>query len=157
MHELETQTEHVSDCDKLVQLPMRQRLMHDLLTQTEYKTQVRSEFTLASGVPWMCNYGLLHQHQHSLWLTGWHRLLRHQKPCLISPHWLLIPRRLNLLSISRSSIGEGTTGLNSYRGYLLTVTDYWTRWCDAFPVPNKESGTVAKAFISRWVTQFGIQ
>jgi len=39
--------------------------------------------------------------------------------------------------------------------YILTVTDYWTRWCDAYPIPDKASATVAEAFMSRWVTQHG--
>ena len=39
--------------------------------------------------------------------------------------------------------------------YLLTITDYWTRWCDAIPIPNKESRTVAHAFMTRWVAQHG--
>jgi hypothetical protein len=44
---------------------------------------------------------------------------------------------------------------DSKNRYLLTVTDYWTRWCEAYPIPNKESKTVANAFMTRWVTQHG--
>ena len=44
---------------------------------------------------------------------------------------------------------------DSNNRYILTVTDYWTRWCDAYPIPDKSSATVAKTFMSRWVTQHG--
>jgi hypothetical protein len=38
--------------------------------------------------------------------------------------------------------------------YLLTVTDYWTRWSEAYPIPNKES-KVANAFMTHWIMQQG--
>jgi IS30 family transposase len=44
---------------------------------------------------------------------------------------------------------------DSKNRYLLTVIDYWTRWCEACPIPNKESKTVANAFMTQWVTQHG--
>ena len=39
--------------------------------------------------------------------------------------------------------------------YMLTITDYWTRWCEAVPIPDKESATVASAFMSTWVVRYG--
>ena len=39
--------------------------------------------------------------------------------------------------------------------YMLVITDYWTRWCEAIPIPNKESATVASAFMRVWVTRYG--
>ena len=39
--------------------------------------------------------------------------------------------------------------------YLLTCIDRFTRWPEAIPLPNCSSETVAKAFLERWVSQFG--
>ena len=44
---------------------------------------------------------------------------------------------------------------NKGNRYLLTITDYWTRWCDAIPIPNKESRAVVHAFVTRWVAHHG--
>ena len=30
--------------------------------------------------------------------------------------------------------------------YLLVVGDYFTRWMEAYPIPNQEASTVAKTF-----------
>ncbi|CAH8649038.1 unnamed protein product [Dicrocoelium dendriticum] len=39
--------------------------------------------------------------------------------------------------------------------YLLTCIDRFTRWPEAVPIPNCSSETVAKAFMERWVAQYG--
>ena len=39
--------------------------------------------------------------------------------------------------------------------YMLVIIDYWTRWCEAIPIPNKESATVAGAFMRVWVSRYG--
>ena len=39
--------------------------------------------------------------------------------------------------------------------YLLVIIDYWTRWAEAVPIPNKESATVARAFVDTWVCRYG--
>ena len=39
--------------------------------------------------------------------------------------------------------------------YMLVIVDYWTRWCEAIPIPNKESATVAGAFMRVWVSRYG--
>ena len=39
--------------------------------------------------------------------------------------------------------------------YMLVITDYWTRWCEAIPIPNKESATVAGTFMRVWVSRYG--
>ena len=40
--------------------------------------------------------------------------------------------------------------------YLLTVIDRFTRWPEAFPLPNITTATVAQAFVSGWVARFGV-
>ena len=40
--------------------------------------------------------------------------------------------------------------------YVLVVGDYFTKWVEAYPMPNMEAGTVAELFVSRFVCQFGV-
>ena len=40
--------------------------------------------------------------------------------------------------------------------YLLVVTDYFTKWPEAFPLPNQEIGTVAEVLVNEVVCLFGV-
>ena len=40
--------------------------------------------------------------------------------------------------------------------YVLVVGDYFTKWVEAYAMPNMEAGTVAELFVSRFVCQFGV-
>ena len=35
--------------------------------------------------------------------------------------------------------------------YVLVVGDYFTKWVEAYTMPNMEAGTVAELFVSRFV------
>lgn len=39
--------------------------------------------------------------------------------------------------------------------YLLVVMDYFTKWPEAYPLPNQEATTVAEALVNQWVSRFG--
>lgn len=40
-------------------------------------------------------------------------------------------------------------------GYILVVGDYFSKWTEAFPLPNQEAGTIAKVLTDEWVCRFG--
>ena len=40
--------------------------------------------------------------------------------------------------------------------YILVVSDYFTRWTEAFPMPNTEARTVAKILVEQVITRFGV-
>ena len=39
--------------------------------------------------------------------------------------------------------------------YILVVADYFTRWTEAYPIPNQEAITVARRFIGEFVCRYG--
>nr|VZH97861.1 unnamed protein product [Spirometra erinaceieuropaei] len=39
--------------------------------------------------------------------------------------------------------------------HLPTCVDQYTRWTEAIPLPNAQAETIVKAFVSRWVANFG--
>ena len=40
--------------------------------------------------------------------------------------------------------------------YILVVSDYFTRWIEAFPIPNQEALTVARVFVNEYVCRYGV-
>ena len=44
---------------------------------------------------------------------------------------------------------------NSY-SYILTCSDQYTRWPEAFPIQDITAVTVGQAFVQRWVSRFGV-
>ena len=46
----------------------------------------------------------------------------------------------------------------SYQGnkYIMIVTDYFTRWTEAFAIPNQKASTIACTLVSQFISRFGI-
>ena len=40
--------------------------------------------------------------------------------------------------------------------FILVISDCFTRWTEAIPLPNQESETVARAFVNEYVSRFGV-
>ena len=40
--------------------------------------------------------------------------------------------------------------------YLLITADYFTKWVEAYPIPNQEAITVAEALVNGFVSRFGV-
>lgn len=40
--------------------------------------------------------------------------------------------------------------------YILVISDYFTRWVEAFPMPDQETGTVAKILIEEFICRYGL-
>ena len=40
--------------------------------------------------------------------------------------------------------------------YLLVCTDYFTRWPEAYPLPNMQADTVARVFLHNWICRIGV-
>ena len=44
---------------------------------------------------------------------------------------------------------------NSGNRYTLVVSDYFTKWAEAYPIPDQEAKTVAEVFVNQFVARFG--
>ena len=40
--------------------------------------------------------------------------------------------------------------------YIMITTDYFTRWTEAFPLPNQEALTIAKVLVNDFISRFGL-
>ena len=45
---------------------------------------------------------------------------------------------------------------NSENKFILLVCDYFTKWVEAFPIPNQEAKTVAERFVKEFVCRYGV-
>ena len=40
--------------------------------------------------------------------------------------------------------------------YILIAMDYFTKWPEAYPLPNQEAVTVAKVLVEEFISRFGM-
>jgi cleavage and polyadenylation specificity factor subunit 1 len=50
----------------------------------------------------------------------------------------------------------GPLPINKGQRYLMTAVDRYTRWPEAIPIPNATAETVADAFITHWISRYGV-
>ena len=78
------------------------------------------------------------------------------KPSCITKNSLLqqfpVGTRLELIGMDLIGPLPCTGNKNKY---ILTIIDYWTRWCEALPLPDKKAETVATAFMTQFVARYG--
>ena len=56
--------------------------------------------------------------------------------------------------ISIDITGPHTVSRNGFK-YILTATDVFSKWCEAWPIRNHEASTVAKVLIEQMFTKYG--
>ena len=40
--------------------------------------------------------------------------------------------------------------------FILLICDYFTKWVEAFPIPNQEARTIADRFVKEFVCRYGV-
>ena len=40
--------------------------------------------------------------------------------------------------------------------FVLVIGDYFSKWMEAYPIPNQEAETVAKVLVEEWIARFGV-
>jgi hypothetical protein len=59
------------------------------------------------------------------------------------------------LDVSMDVVGPLPVTENGNK-YLLTFVDHFTRFCEAIPIPTQETEVIAREFVVRIITQFGV-
>ena len=40
--------------------------------------------------------------------------------------------------------------------YVLIISDYFTRWTEAYPIPNQEAVTIAETLVMEYICRYGV-
>ena len=62
---------------------------------------------------------------------------------------------LRLERVGIDIMGPITTS-ESGNKYVLVIEDYFTKWTMALPIKNQEAETIAQAFVTQFVRNFGV-
>jgi len=49
----------------------------------------------------------------------------------------------------------GPLPVSNGNSYIFTIVDRFTRWPEAYPIPDASAATVAKTFVEQYVSRFG--
>jgi len=41
--------------------------------------------------------------------------------------------------------------------HILVISDYFTKWATAIPIPDKSTDTVSRAIVQHWILQYSCQ
>ena len=41
--------------------------------------------------------------------------------------------------------------------YVLIISDYLTRWTEAYPIPNQEAVTIAETLVKEYICRYGVR
>ena len=75
------------------------------------------------------------------------------------------PPRMNRAELENIRVGEplervgmditGPFPVTKYGNkYILVVMDYFTKWVEAYPIPDQESSTVARCLVNNFISRF---
>ena len=74
----------------------------------------------------------------------------------IKPHWSLNPIKAGYPNHYVAIDILGPLTLTEFGNkYILVMTDLFSKWVEAVPLPNQEADTVTKAFVIEWVCRAG--
>ena len=89
------------------------------------------------------------------WCISFQECAQSKSP-IPTPHASLIPSQVGfpIEHVALDVLGPLPTTKCGNR-YVLVISDYFTRWVEAFSLPNQEAPTVAKVYFCEWVCRFG--
>lgn len=57
--------------------------------------------------------------------------------------------------IAMDVVGPFPSSIKGNR-FILVIMDYFSKWPEAYPIPNQEATTVADVFVENWISRFGV-
>ncbi|KAF8786035.1 Retrovirus-related Pol polyprotein like [Argiope bruennichi] len=74
--------------------------------------------------------------------------------------WQLILTKTRVSTVLKELHGSPTGGplpmSSDGNNNILVVMDYFTKWPEAFPIPDQEAPTVAEILVQNWISRYGV-
>ena len=80
----------------------------------------------------------------------------------LSPGWATLAKSLAEMTVEApwERVGIDLTGKHPrsrrVNYYVLTYIEYFTKWAEAYPIPNKESSTVCRLLVEEIFPRYGV-